>query len=203
MNQENIKKEAYFKPPFFMSYFITDPEEFGNTPLLFEQSLRDTLSSHSIDMICFRDKSSSNKKELAKICLKISREYNVPKVLINSDIELCNELGFDGVHLNSLQFDKLQLFQSSKLFTIISCHNESEILKAKKLKADAITYSPIFYKEKKGEPKGLENLSYMVDKYQDDTFKIIALGGIITSTHVENIIQTNANGFASIRYFKI
>lgn len=198
-----IKKEAYFKPPFFISYFITDPEEFGNTPQLFEKSLRNTLTHHCIDMICFRDKTSSNKKELAKICLDVSREYNVSKILINSDIELCYELGFDGIHFNSQQFTNLKSLQSSKLFTIISCHNEKEIIQAKKFQSNAVTYSPIFYKEKKGEPIGLDNLSYMVDKYQDNSFKIIALGGIITSTHVEKIIRTNANGFASIRYFKI
>ena len=104
---QNTKKEAFKKPPFFISYFITDPIEFGSNPIDFEKSLRKTLTTHDIDIICFRDKSSPNKKDLAKVCLDVSREFNIKKVLINSDITLCKQLGFDGIHLNSLQFETL------------------------------------------------------------------------------------------------
>ncbi|MDC0932299.1 thiamine phosphate synthase [Arcobacteraceae bacterium] len=186
-----------------MSYFITDPIEFGDTPIEFEKSLRNTLDNHNIDIVCFRDKTSLNKKELAQICLKICRDYNIKKVLINSDIELCKELGFDGIHLNSLQFDCLEEFSNSKLFTIISCHTEEEVSFSQKFRTDAVTYSPIFYKEKKGAPKGIQNLQNIVHKYQTPTFSIFALGGIITNDHIEEIIKSHAKGFASIRYFKI
>jgi thiamine-phosphate pyrophosphorylase len=203
MKQEKIKKEAFKKPPFFMSYFITDPIEFGNTTIEFEKSLRNTLNHHNIDIVCFRDKTSLNKKQLAKICLTICREYNIKKVLINSDIELCKELGFDGIHLNSEQFNRLDEFMNSKLFRIISCHTEEEVSIAQKFKANAVTYSPIFYKEKKGTPKGIQNLQNIVTKYQTLDFSIFALGGIITNQHVKEIITTKAKGFASIRYFKV
>jgi len=197
------KKEAFKKPPFFMSYFITDPIEYGDDPIKFENSLRLTFQQNDIDIICFRDKSSKNKKELAKVCLDLSREFNIKKVLINSDILLCNELGFDGIHFNSLQFDELEKNFSKNLFTIISCHTEKEVQKAKELNVNAITYSPIFFKELKGEPKGIENLAYIVERYQDTTFSIFALGGIITNNHVKDIIHSKAKGFASIRYFKV
>ena len=201
MSLEKTKKEAFKKPPFFISYFITDPIEYGATPLEFERSLRKTLSNHHIDIICFRDKQSTNKKELAKLCIDISREFNIKKVLINSDILLCQELGFDGIHLNSLQFETLEKFNENSLFTIISCHTEEEVKKAKELKVNAITYSPIFFKELKGEPKGIENLMYIVNKYQNDTFNIFALGGIVTDEHLQQVIKTQVKGFASIRYF--
>ena len=201
MKQEKIKKEAFKKPPFFMSYFITDPIEYGSSAIEFEKSLRLTLEHNDIDMICFRDKTSPNKKELAKLCLDISREFNIKKVLINSDILLCQELGFDGIHLNSLQFETLEKFNENSLFTIISCHTEEEVKKAKELKVNAITYSPIFFKELKGEPKGIENLMYIVNKYQKDTFNIFALGGIVTDEHLQQVIKTQVKGFASIRYF--
>lgn len=199
----SIKKEAFIKPPFFISYFITDPIEYGSDIIEFEKSLRKTLSTHDIDMICFRDKHSTNKMELAKLCLSVSREFNIKKVLINSDISLCKKLGFDGIHLNSLQFETLEKFNENSFFTIISCHTEEEVQKAKELKANAITYSPVFFKELKGEPKGIRNLTYIVNKYQNNFFDIIALGGIITKNHIEKIIKTNAKGFASIRYFKV
>lgn len=203
MSQKTIKKEAFKKPPFFISYFITDPIEYGTTPIAFEKSLRKTLTTHNIDIICFRDKHSTNKKQLAKVCLDVSREFNIKKVLINSDNLLCELLGFDGIHLNSLQFETLEKFNENSFFTIISCHTEEEVQKAKKLNANAITYSPIFFKELKGEPKGIKNLTDVVNKYQDENFSIFALGGIITDSHVQNVIKTKAKGFASIRYFKV
>lgn len=199
----STKKEAFKKPPFFISYFITDPTAYGSNVKEFEHSLRKTLSTHDIDIICFRDKTSPNKKQLAKVCLDISREFNIKKILINSDILFCEQLGFDGIHLNSLQFETLEKFNENSLFTIISCHTEEEVQKAKELKANAITYSPIFFKELKGEPKGIKNLIHVVNKYQDKNFDIFALGGIITDNHVKNVIETKAKGFASIRYFKV
>ncbi|MGB3751548.1 MAG: hypothetical protein WA945_08265 [Arcobacteraceae bacterium] len=39
--------------------------------------------------------------------------------------------------------------------------------------------------------------------YQDENFKIIALGGIISFENVEEVQRTKAKGFASIRYFKV
>ena len=107
------------------------------------------LLFHNIDIICFRDKTSPNKIDLAKVCLDVSREFNIKKVLINSDILLCEQLGFDGIHLNSLQFETLEKFNENSFFTIISCHTEEEVQKAKELQVNAITYSPIFFKELK------------------------------------------------------
>lgn len=202
MTKCQTKKGAFQKPPFFISYFITDPIEYGMTAIDFEKSLRYTIQKNQIDIICFRDKISSNKKELAKICLDLSREFNIKKVLINSDIQLCKELGFDGIHLSSLQFELIDQVDTKDLFTIISCHTENEIKKAKRLGVNAITYSPIFFKEFKGKPKGIENLQKIVTRYQEKNFDIIALGGIITSSHIQEIMTTKARGFASIRYFK-
>jgi len=197
------KKEATIRPPFFMSYFITDPIEFGDEAPEFEKNLRNTFSSYNIDIVCFRDKTSLNKEELANSCLKIAREYGIKKVLINSDIVLCKKLGFDGIHFNSLQFRELKNFTRSNLFISISCHNENEILLAKKHKIDAVTYSPIFFKEKKGLPKGIDNLKAVVKKHQTNNFFIFALGGIISDSHIQKVLETDAKGFASIRYFKV
>lgn len=197
------QKGAFSRPPFFISYFITDPQEFGDTVELFEQNLRKTFETHHIDMICFRDKTSKNKETLAKKCLEISREYKIRKVLINSDLELCLKYNFDGIHLNSQQFNLLKTLQDNRLYKVISCHNTDEIKEAKAFNADAITYSPIFFKEKKGEPKGLENLKNVVKCYQTESFEIFALGGIITNENVQDVLKTGAKGFASIRYFKV
>jgi thiamine-phosphate pyrophosphorylase len=199
----SIKKEAFIKPPFFISYLITDPIEFGNTPEKLKQSLSSTFKKYTVNIVCFRDKSSLNIEELAIACLEVCREFNIEKVLINSHIDLCKKLGFDGIHLNSQQFEEIKNLQNKNTFTIISCHNEDEIKLAKKYHSNAITYSPIFFKELKGKPKGLENLAKVISLYQEENFNIIALGGIIADDNVKDVIKTKAMGFASIRYFKV
>jgi len=201
--KQNKQKEAFNKLPFFISYLITDPDEYGSTLESFSKNLTNTLQNNHIDMVCFRDKKTKNIKHLAKACLNISKEFGISKILINTDINLAIDLGFDGVHLTSNQFDKINLAKEHNLYTVISCHTETEIKMAKELKTNIATYSPIFYKENKGKPKGLHNLENIVTKYQDDNFSIIALGGIITKEHIEKIKQTNCKGFASIRYFNI
>ena len=197
----HLKKGKAFKSSLFYSYLITDPADYGNTPCTLSSNLERSFSKHRIDMVCFRDKETKDTKALAKSCLETARKHNIEKVLINGDIKLALELGFDGVHLTSSQFDQIETARKNNLFTLISTHSEDEIKLAKDLGADAVTYSPIFYKENKGEPKGCEKLDKMVKRYQNEKFFIIALGGIITQEHIEKIKKTEAKGFASIRYF--
>ena len=73
-----------------------------------------------------------------------------------------------------------------------------EVLKAQKVGADYVTYSPIFTTPNKGKPKGIEDLKIILDKVD---IKVFALGGIINKAQIEEIASTKAFGFASIRYF--
>ena len=109
------KKKGWFCPPFLLenmknikSYLITDPNYFSNNPEKFEEKLIAVLKNHKIDFACFRDKSSQNIEELDKIFLQICKEFKIENILINSNISLAIKLGFDGVHLNSQQFDKIE-----------------------------------------------------------------------------------------------
>ena len=192
-NQLYNSKEASFKLPFFISYFITD------TTL--NNSLDTIFHSNKIDIVCLRDKLTPNIKEVSNIFIEQAREANIPLILINSYIDIAIEQNYDGVHLTSTQFDLIKKAKLNNLFTIISCHNESDIQKAYSLGANGVTYSPIFYKKDKGKPKGIENLKKVVKKFQKDDFIIIALGGIISDKEVKLIRSTDAKGFASIRYF--
>jgi len=187
--------------PFFYSYLITDPNEYGSDIISFEKNLTQVLKSHHIDMICFRDKTTKNIIPLAKKCLDIARKFNIPKVLINGNIELAKALGFDGVHLTSIQFNEIKNAKEQSLYTFISCHSENEIDFAKKNSADGVTFSPIFFKENKGDPKGCKTLENIVKKYQNDSFNIIALGGITDKEKLLKVKETKCKGFASITYF--
>ena len=181
------------------SYLITDPKFFTNEPEKFILKLKEVLSKHKVDIACFRDKSSSNFEELAKLFSEVCREFKIEKVLINTDINLAIKLNFDGVHLNSKQFKEIEEVKKKNLFTIISCHNFDELKIAENLKLDCVTYSPIFQSPNKGEPKGMLNLKKAVNSFPN--LKIIALGGIVTNKQIKEIKNTKAYGFASIRYF--
>lgn len=181
------------------TYLITDPQFFTNNPQTFKEKLKKVLSKHKINIACFRDKSSKNIEELAKSFLQVCKEFKIKKILINSNIDLAKSLGFDGVHLNSTQFDKIDFAKSLNLFTIISCHNFDELEMALKSGSKFVTYSPIFDSPNKGEAKGIENLKNTIDKFPK--LNIIALGGIITKEQIKQIQSTKAYGFASIRYF--
>ncbi len=85
------------------------------------------------------------------------------------------------------------------LYVIISCHNYKDIENAQQAHSNAITYSPIFETPSKGEAKGISRFREAVRIYED--LDIIALGGVIEETHIEQISKTRAYGFASIRYF--
>lgn len=181
------------------TYLITDPKYYTNNTNQFKKNLTKALEKNKIDITCFRDKESSNFKELASIFVEVCKSFKIKKVLINSNLELAKDLKTTGVHLNSKQFNKIKEAKDLGLFVIISCHNKEDIEKAKKLNVDAITYSPVFRTPNKGEPLGIKKFEEVVNLYKD--MNIIALGGIINDKEIAQIKKTKAYAFASIRYF--
>ncbi|MEA1914506.1 MAG: thiamine phosphate synthase [Campylobacterota bacterium] len=182
----------------FNRYLITDPKYYGEDVEQFSISLKKSLQSHHVDMVCFRDKTSSNTHKLAHSCVSICKETKIQHILINGNIALAKELDATGVHLTSMQFDEIARAKQEGLFTIISCHTHDEIDQAQKMGANAVTFSPIYSSPNKGIPKGIEQLKDLVGKY---SIPIIALGGITTKQQVDKIQYTQCAGFASIRYF--
>jgi thiamine-phosphate pyrophosphorylase len=180
------------------SYLITDPKYYSNQQKLFEKTLTTILQNNIPDMACFRDKTSQNIEELIEIFTNICHKKKVETIFINNNIELAMKYKANGVHLTSTQFDKIQYAKNNGLKVIISCHTQEEIESAIEQKADFITYSPIFATPNKGEPKGVAELQRVVKKYP---INIIALGGIITKEHLQELEKTGVYGFASIRYF--
>jgi len=182
-----------------VQYLITDPQYYSSNEELFEKNLKRILDKSTVDIACFRDKTSTNFEELAKIFINVCKEYNIKKILINSDFKLAKQLGATGVHLTSQQFDKIKEAKDLDLYVIVSCHNLREIEKAQESYANAVTYSPIFETPKKGDPIGVNALKQALNVYED--IDIIALGGIVNREQVEQVAKTKAYGFASIRYF--
>ena len=102
------------------------------------------------------------------------------------------------MHFPSSHFYEIKKAKELNLEVIVSVHSFEEALHVKKLGADYITFSPIFYTPNKGEPKGLEKLKEINDKID---IKCFALGGILTKEQVKLCEEASSFGFASIRYF--
>jgi len=181
------------------SYLITDPDIYTNNPKSFRLKLQEAISNNNVDYICFRDKTTCNPQSLAEIYVHVCKSNNIKNIFINQYINLASSLNITGVHLTSNQLDRISYCKHLNLKVIISCHNESDIQNAIEDNADYITYSPIFTTPNKGEPKGIDDLAYIINKYPG--IKIFALGGIISEEEVSKIKNTNAYGFSSIRYF--
>ncbi len=63
-------------------------------------------------------------------------------VLINSDIELAEDLGADGVHLNSVQLAQLAR-RPALPWVAASCHNAAELARAVQLGVDFVVLGPV------------------------------------------------------------
>lgn len=183
----------------FISYLITDPKYFSNTPSTFRTTLLKSFDFYRPNFVCFRDKISSNKYELATIFVQTCKEQNIEKILINSDIELAYKLQADGVHLTSSQFEEIQYAKSKDLFVMISCHSITDIKNAKLSGADGATYSPIFHSPNKAKPIGIDAITKAKEEIKD--ILIIGLGGIISKNQIDAIAESGADGFASIRFW--
>lgn len=180
-----------------LSYLITDPKYYSKSSVKLKKTLKRALQKYPVTLACLRDKSCKNLKRAAKHFLKALENKNIVTIL-NSDIKLAYFLGYDGVHLPSNKISNIKRAKRKKLFVIVSCHSLEEIKKAQKLGADMVTFSPIFYSPKKGEPKGVKKLREAVFKSK---IPVIALGGIVSNRQIHKVLLKKSAGFASIRYF--
>ena len=182
----------------FLSYLITDPKYYTNSTLKLKKIIEIAYKKHNIDIICFRDKYSKNFKSLSINFLKKSKNLKIPKILVNSNIDIAYRYNFTGVHLPSSKIYLIKKAKRKGLYVVVSTHNFNEIREAIKQGADMVTYSPIFFTPQKGEPKGLRLLRKAVFKSK---IAVIALGGIVTKEQINKVKIKKAAGFASIRYF--
>ncbi len=144
----------------------------------------------------YRDKSNPQYAKDAITFTKAALEFDFTRVLIHDDIDLASKLGV-GVHLSSLRIDTIPKAKANSIFTIASTHSIEEASKAAKLGADMVTLSPIYPSPNKGKPLGIEYLKLAVTTLDID---VIALGGILTQAHIDEVARCGTVGFASIRY---
>ncbi len=180
-------------------YLITSPQLYTDIAEIFTQKLYEQIKKHKPEYIVYRDKETKSYKNMAKVFLDVVSEYEDIKAFLHTDVKLARELNAYGVHLPSTAFDRIKEAKKYNLSVIISTHTIEEVIKAEKLGADYVTYSPIFRTPNKGEPKGIDDLKNILSKVN---IKVFALGGITTKKEVTELEKTSVYGFASIRYFQ-
>jgi len=179
-------------------YLITSREFYTDAPAVFRKILHQQFVKHLPDFALYRDKSNPHYAIQAEHFVEVCAQFISIKAFIHSDYELAKKLNATGVHLTSLEFDKIAEAKALDLEVIVSTHSKEEVLNAAEQGADYVTYSPIFATPNKGEPKGVEDLKELLEMCD---IKVFALGGIVDAQQVDAIEKTNAFGFASIRYF--
>jgi thiamine-phosphate pyrophosphorylase len=178
-----------------LSYAITDPSTLSSDHL-------DIYLSHidgKADMVLYRDKQNDRYCENAKRFISAAKAYPFDRIVLHNDTLLAKDLEADGVHLSSDRMEAIPFAKQEGLFVIISTHTLDEALRAEKLGADMVTFSPIFDTPNKGKPVGLEKLREVCSTV---SIPVIALGGILTPEQIDACQEAGAKGFASIRYFK-
>lgn len=175
-----------------IAYAITDPSTLHFSTL---QRDLDRFSKHA-SMIVYRDKNNPDYAQCAHDFMAEAKGFE--KVLLHSDYLLAKQLHADGIHLTRTQYSDIAKAKELGLFVVVSTHNAKEALEAEALGADMITVSPVFHTPNKGFPMGVEGLKTIVSQVQ---IPVIALGGILMQSQINECKDIGVKGFASIRYF--
>lgn len=175
-----------------LSYAITDPKYYSNLNEAFAKFER----LKSANFILFRDKICTDYALRATEFIQFKSKFSA-KFILHNDIDLSIKLKADGIHFSSNNLENIQ-FSPSNLIKFASTHSIKEIEIAHKFGADFITFSPIFFTPNKGEPVGIQKLKEIV---KISEIPVIALGGIVSKEQILAIKDSDAAGFASIRYF--
>ncbi len=152
-----------------------------------------------VDFIQIREKDLAA-RELFNFTMAVlearAQESNVhahPKILINTRADIAIATGADGVHLPASAPQETL----SGLIVGRSCHTLEEV---KSVKADLVTFGPVFPSPEKGPAIGLDALAQACRATTNGKL-IFALGGI-TWENAASCMQAGATGIAGIRLFQ-
>ncbi len=175
-------------------YAITHAGEIG-----MEAQLRmlDERLARGLSLIQVREKGmqAADLERYASAVIAKARAYGA-KVLINSDIELAQRLGADGVHLTATQLALLQ-HRPALPWCAASCHNAAELARAAQLGVDFAVLGPVQATPTHPDAQALgwDGFGELV---RGATLPVFALGGIAPG-ELETAWRRGAHGIAMIR----
>ncbi len=135
--------------------------------------------------------------QLAKKVIALAREYHC-KILLNADPGLAQELGADGVHLDSQRLQECDSRPLPESFMVAaSGHSLSELLQAQSIGASFALLSPVKYTTSHPDtkPLGWEKFAEMVTQVE---IPVYALGGV-SAADESDALNAGAQGLAGIR----
>jgi len=134
-------------------------------------------------------------RELSLRVVKLAHRYGA-LVLINSDIELANEIGADGVHLKGIQLAACNS-RPNLTWCAASCHNADELQRANDLGLDFVVLSPVLPTRSHPDAASLgwEAFATMAE---NSAIPVYALGGL-SCDDMEKAWQHGAHGIAMLR----
>lgn len=177
-------------------YLITNAAKFGRTHTL--RRLQSLLQTHKC-IVQLREKDMERRvfDEFAKSVIRLCHSHATP-VLANAKPEVALDLGFDGVHLDSVSLKELTVRPGPHGFWVAaSCHNSGEVEAAEKIKVDFLVLSPVAQTE---SHPGASSMGWR--RFQEycstASIPIYALGGL-QFEDLAKARESGAQGVAVIR----
>jgi 8-oxo-dGTP diphosphatase len=175
-------------------YAISNVAELGEDEFMrrLEAALKNGLR-----LVQLREKNYSREalRALALKMLLLLHRHDA-RLIVNADIELCREIGADGVQLTGAQLAVLNERPDVE-WCAASCHNADELRRAEALGCDFALLSPVLATQSHpGEPHlGWENFAAIA---AGAAIPVYALGGLIRSD-MQTAWQHGAHGIALLR----
>jgi 8-oxo-dGTP diphosphatase len=175
-------------------YAISNVAELGEGE--FMSRLEATLNK-GLRLVQLREKNYSREalRTLALRMLPLIRQHDA-RLIINAEIELCKEIGADGVQLTGAQLAELSE-RPDVDWCAASCHNAEELRRAEELGCDFALLSPVLPTQSHpGRPHlGWENFAGIA---AGSSIPIYALGGL-THDDMQIAWQHGAHGISLLR----
>ena len=175
-------------------YAISNVQELGEEE--FMRRLEAALNK-GLRLVQLREKDCSRValRELALKMLPLIRHHNA-RLIINADIELCREIGADGVQLTGAQLAGLSE-RPDVDWCAASCHNADELHRAERLGCDFALLSPVLATQSHpGAPHlGWDNFAAIA---AGSSIPVYALGGL-AHADMQTAWQHGAHGIALLR----
>ncbi len=182
-------------------YLIT-PEPDADADAFLSRLAR-TLENPRLGIVSLRAKACAPPRlaELAESMLRqVRRQRPDLTVLIHAEPELAMHLGFDGVHLSSLQLRNMSRRPvPESLWLFASCHNLTELTAAERLGADAVSLSPVQHTASHPLASSL-GWSDFAAAARRTWLPCFALGGV-GPADLERALSGGAHGVAGIRAY--
>ncbi|MDP1679007.1 MAG: Nudix family hydrolase [Candidatus Nitrotoga sp.] len=174
-------------------YAISNAAELGSE--MFMERLQVALEN-GLKLVQMREPDLSREalRELSLRVVKLAHIYGA-QVLINSDIELANEIGADGVHLNGVQLAACNS-RPSLTWCAASCHNADELQRANNLGFDFVVLSPVLPTRSHPDATHLGWQSF-ASMAANSAIPVFALGGLCCDD-MEKAWQHGAHGIAML-----